>query len=96
MDQALRNIVRITGDGSLSLSDAVAMVTRNPARSTGAAVRKGQLAPGYDADLVLLDEALAVQATIRGGVLVYASEAWRELLSGIPAASAAPTSYDFP
>ena len=32
---------------------------------------KGRIAPGYDADLVLLDRDLSVRATIVGGQVVY-------------------------
>jgi N-acetylglucosamine-6-phosphate deacetylase len=87
MDQALRNVVRMTG---VSLSDAIGMLTRNPARAAGAANRKGQLAAGYDADLLLFDRALTLQATIRGGVLVYATDEWREWMAGIPTTLAEP------
>jgi N-acetylglucosamine-6-phosphate deacetylase len=87
MDQALRNVVEMTG---IALSDAVGMLTRNPAQAAGAAARKGLLAPGYDADLVLFDSALTLQATIRGGLLVYATDEWRERLAGIPAALPEP------
>jgi N-acetylglucosamine-6-phosphate deacetylase len=83
MDQALRNVVQMTG---VSLSEAVGMLTRNPARAAGASQRKGRLAAGYDADLLLFDGALTLQATIRGGALVYATNEWRERLAGIPAA----------
>jgi N-acetylglucosamine-6-phosphate deacetylase len=82
MDQALRNVVSMT---AVSLPAAVGMLTRNPARAVGAAARKGMLAPGYDADLALLDQRLAVQATIRGGVVIFASDEWRERLAGIVA-----------
>lgn len=83
MDQALRNILRLT---DLSPSDAVGMLTCNPAQAAGAAARKGRLAAGYDADLVLLDDNFTVQATIRGGRLVYATKEWRERLADIPSA----------
>ncbi len=87
MDQALRNVVSITG---ASLPEAVGMLTRNPAQAAGAGARKGLLAPGYDADLVLLDSALTLQATIRGGTLVYAADEWRARLAGISAAPVPP------
>jgi N-acetylglucosamine-6-phosphate deacetylase len=87
MDQALRNVVQWTG---ISLTDAVGMLTRNPARAAGTAGHKGRLAAGYDADLLLFDPDLTLQATIRGGVLVYATDAWRERLSGIPSALPEP------
>lgn len=80
MDQALRNVLEITG---VSLQDAVGMLTANPARAVGAGDRKGLLAPGYDADLLIFDAALMLQATIRGGAFVYATEEWLERLSSV-------------
>ena len=78
MDQALRNILQMT---DATLSQAIGMITRNPARSIRVAQRKGLLQPGYDADLVILDNDLRLGATICGGKLVHASGAWREVLA---------------
>ncbi|GIV96023.1 MAG: N-acetylglucosamine-6-phosphate deacetylase [Herpetosiphonaceae bacterium] len=83
MDQALRNIVRYTG---VSLHEAVGMLSLNPARSAGIADRKGMLRPGYDADLLIFDGDLHLQATICRGRLVFASESWRERLMMVPSA----------
>ena len=52
MDQAVRNAIKFLG---LGLRQAVAMASLNPARVLGADNRKGRIAEGYDADLVLLD-----------------------------------------
>jgi N-acetylglucosamine-6-phosphate deacetylase len=60
LDQALRNLVQVWG---IPLPNAVAMLTRNPARAAGAADRKGYLRPGFDADLLILDHRLHLQAT---------------------------------
>ena len=43
---------------------------RNPARLLG--LKKGELRPGYDADLILVDDRLNVRATWVGGELVKA------------------------
>ncbi len=80
MDQALRNVVSFAG---VSLGEAVAMLTRNPARSAGAADRKGLLEPGYDADLLILDGDLRLQATLCRGKLAFAAEPWRDRLAPI-------------
>lgn len=80
MEQALRNVIRFT---DLPLTDAIRMVTINPARSAGVADRKGLLQPGYDADLLLLDSELRLQATICRGRLAFATEEWRDRLSGL-------------
>ncbi len=81
MDQALRNACAIPG---ISLSAASGMLSRNPARSIRAADRKGLLAPGYDADLALLDAQLAPCATLCKGALVYATDEWAALLRPEP------------
>jgi N-acetylglucosamine-6-phosphate deacetylase len=75
MEQALRNVLRMTG---VALSQASAMVARNPARAAHAADTKGLLRPGYDADLIILDADLTLQATYCGGALAYATDAWRQ------------------
>ncbi len=80
MDQALRNVLTMTG---ISLSAAIGMLTRNPARAVGLADRKGMLAPGYDADLALLDQELRVQATVRAGTVTYATDRWGERLAAL-------------
>lgn len=68
MDRAVQNIVRLVG---LDLPTAVAMASLNPARLMGLAERKGSLAVGKDADLLILDEDLNVKTTIIGGEVVY-------------------------
>lgn len=78
MDQGLRNILAMTGT---SLPEAVGMLTRNPAHAAGVADRKGLLRAGYDADLLIMDSALTLQATFCGGELAYASETWRERMA---------------
>ena len=47
------------------LGDALAAATTTPARVLG--LRKGRIAPGYDADLVVLDPALRPTATYVAG-----------------------------
>lgn len=68
MDQALRNMLQFAG---LSLAQALPMLTRVPAASIGLADRKGSVAPGFDADIVVLDESHQVRMTIVGGNVVY-------------------------
>ncbi|HEY7019863.1 MAG TPA: N-acetylglucosamine-6-phosphate deacetylase [Ktedonobacterales bacterium] len=80
MDQALRNVLAMTG---LSLQEAVGMLTANPARAAGVGDRKGLLAPGYDADILIFDASLTLQATMRGGVFVWATDEWLERLSTV-------------
>ncbi|MBO0780581.1 MAG: N-acetylglucosamine-6-phosphate deacetylase, partial [Ktedonobacteraceae bacterium] len=78
MDQALRNVLQIT---DVSLSDAVRMLTLNPARAARVDNRKALLRAGYDADLLIFDSSLQLQATICRGSLAFATEAWQEQLN---------------
>jgi N-acetylglucosamine-6-phosphate deacetylase len=50
LDTGVRNLVQLVG---LPLEEALIPATRVPADVLG--LRKGRLAPGYDADIVLLD-----------------------------------------
>ena len=67
MEAAVRNMARHT---SAALGQALTMATLTPARVAVLAERKGSLAPGKDADLVLLDEEMSVRAVFLGGELV--------------------------
>jgi N-acetylglucosamine-6-phosphate deacetylase len=68
LDRALRNMISWTG---IPLEEAVYMTSRNAAESIGVAQRKGSIHPGYDADMVLLDDDLHISATFCEGKLVY-------------------------
>jgi N-acetylglucosamine-6-phosphate deacetylase len=72
MEQALINFMAATG---LTLAEAWPATSRTPARTLGLVHELGSLAPGYRADLVVLDEQLQVVATVVGGEVVYAREA---------------------
>jgi N-acetylglucosamine-6-phosphate deacetylase len=63
LDRALRNIVAL----GVSLAEAVRMLTLNPARLIGRDNTIGVLAPGADADLVLLDANLQIKAVMTRG-----------------------------
>lgn len=84
MDQAVRNIIEFTG---CSTVDALTASSRTPANAIGESQR-GSLRPGLVADLVLLDQHLAVQLTICAGRICYAAESAKhrvpdELLEGL-------------
>jgi N-acetylglucosamine-6-phosphate deacetylase len=68
MDAAVRNMARKVG---VSLPEAVRMASTNPARELGVADRKGNIAVGLDADLVLLDESFSVVRTWVEGQEVF-------------------------
>jgi len=71
LDLALRNVIRFTG---CNLEDALAMVTTTPAREMGVLDRKGKIAQGYDADIVLLNSDLGVEKTLVKGEVVYSKD----------------------
>lgn len=64
MDQALANAVEWLG---VTVEQAVAMASVNPARLLGLDDRKGAIAAGYDADLAVLDEDRQACCTMVGG-----------------------------
>lgn len=64
LDRAVRTIAGL----GIPLNDAVRMATLNPARLLSEERRKGVIAPGADADIVLLDENLAVRRVVCRGV----------------------------
>lgn len=68
MDQALRNVMMF---GAISLPVALPMATRVPAAAIGLKDSKGLIAPGFDADIVILDKSYNVQMTMVGGRVVY-------------------------
>ena len=72
MDEALRNVLAYTG---CTVPEAVRMAAATPARLVGEGGRKGRLASGYDADVVILSPELSVEAVYRGGLQVYSAGA---------------------
>lgn len=65
---AIRNLVERVG---LDPAVAVRMASLNPARALGLDAEVGRIAIGRVADLVAVDEAWSVQATVAGGSLAY-------------------------
>jgi beta-aspartyl-dipeptidase (metallo-type) len=61
---AIRDLVCEEG---LGLSDALRLVTQHPARALGLEARKGSLAPGKDADIVVMDAGLEVRHVFARG-----------------------------
>lgn len=68
--QALKNLVKFTGEGP---EKVLPLLTENPADLLGLP-RKGRIAPGCDADFVVLGEDLTVLRAIVGGRTVYTAE----------------------
>jgi N-acetylglucosamine-6-phosphate deacetylase len=71
LDACLRNLMAYTG---CAPAGALRTVTSTPAALLGLGDRKGLIAAGYDADLVLLDEAFEIVATVARGRVVYRAE----------------------
>jgi len=71
MERAVVNMMAATG---LPLVEALRMATVVPARVLGLGGHKGCLAPGYDADLVVLDGQCRVCQTVIGGDVLYSAE----------------------
>ncbi len=67
----LRNVIRIFGK---DLATASQVCSATPARLMG--LNKGHIAPGKDADLIILDRELNLLCTIAGGELAY--QKWEE------------------
>ncbi len=68
MDMNLRNVVQLAGIG---LADAIRSATWTPANLLAIHNKKGVLAPGKDADVVVLDEDLRVRLTMVAGRIVF-------------------------
>lgn len=68
LDDILRNLTAFTG---CTLGEALATVSTTPARLLGLDDHKGRIAPGYDADLVLLTPDMRVVETFVNGQSVF-------------------------
>ena len=68
LDQAFKNMVKSC---DVPMTQAARMASLNAARVLRLDHRKGVLAVGKDADIVVLDEGLDVEMTIFNGCIVY-------------------------
>lgn len=75
LNQMLQRLMAFT---DCPLDTAIKTVTENPARLLGLDDKKGTIAAGKDADLVILEEDLSVRATIIAGRIVFEDEATRQ------------------
>lgn len=69
-DRLVRNMISLA---DVPLIDAVRMMTSTPARIAGVSDRKGSLAKGKDADIVIFDEKINIETTLIKGRVVYTS-----------------------
>jgi N-acetylglucosamine-6-phosphate deacetylase len=68
LNKAVKNMVRLVG---VPLCDAVKMASLNPAKSAGIADRKGSIAVGKDADLILFNDEISIKKAFVGGIPTY-------------------------
>ncbi|MDQ0269050.1 N-acetylglucosamine-6-phosphate deacetylase [Cytobacillus purgationiresistens] len=71
MNEAVKNIIAFAGADAL---EAIQSASMNPAKNLGIYDRKGSIASGKDADLVVLDKHLNVVMTICRGEIGYSRE----------------------
>ena len=64
-------LVRLMRFTQCPLATAIRTVTENPARVLGLEKTKGRIAPGYDADMVILEKDLSVRTTLVAGQVVH-------------------------
>lgn len=76
-DQLVRNMVRLA---DVPLVDAVRMMTGTPAAIMKVSGRKGSLATGKDADILLFDNDINIDTVILNGEILHRSEAARSIL----------------
>jgi N-acetylglucosamine-6-phosphate deacetylase len=67
-DRLVRTMIRLAG---VSLAEAVRMMTLVPARIMKLDARKGSVATGRDADLVIFDDEINITHTIVEGKIIY-------------------------
>ena len=68
LDIAVRNTMQFSRK---PLEEIIPMVTTTPAREMGLSGTKGYIKPGYDADLILLDNEITIEKTIVNGQIVF-------------------------
>ncbi|HET7626977.1 MAG TPA: N-acetylglucosamine-6-phosphate deacetylase [Bacillales bacterium] len=73
MIDGVRNMVKYAG---CTVGDVIQMASANPAKQLGVYDRKGSLAAGKDADLVILDEHFEIVMTLCKGRVAYRREGW--------------------
>jgi N-acetylglucosamine-6-phosphate deacetylase len=65
------HLIRVMRSAGVPLHDCVRMMAATPAGVIGASKRKGSLAPGKDADLVLFDEGINVRLVMLRGKIAH-------------------------
>ncbi len=68
LDLNLKEMVNLVRNNILPLEDALRLITTNPAKNMKIK-RKGTLRPGFDADMVILNEQLEIDQVISMGII---------------------------
>ncbi|CAG9619943.1 N-acetylglucosamine-6-phosphate deacetylase [Sutcliffiella rhizosphaerae] len=71
MNEAVKNMISFSG---CTISEAIQMASTNPAKQLNLINKKGSIALGKDADIIILDENLDVKMTFCQGQLLYKGE----------------------
>ncbi|HRI20914.1 MAG TPA: N-acetylglucosamine-6-phosphate deacetylase [Panacibacter sp.] len=71
-DRLVRNMINMA---DVPLTEAVKMITATPARILNQAHKKGTLAAGKDADVVIFDKDITIETTLVKGKIVYNKKA---------------------
>ncbi len=67
-DRLVRTMIQMA---DVSLLDAVRMISHTPARIMQVENKKGSIAVGKDADIVIFDEDIHIKTTMVGGRVIY-------------------------
>ena len=70
-DRLVRTMIRMA---EVPIMDVIKMITATPARILDVSDKKGELAPGKDADIVIFDNEINTQMTIINGKIIYRRE----------------------
>lgn len=68
MDEAAKNMLKLNG---VTIRDIIKMSAENPAKQINIFDQKGSITVGKDADILLVDENLAIKYTICRGIIAY-------------------------
>ena len=69
-DRLIRTMINIA---QIPLEDALYMASKTPAEILGLK-GKGDILPGYDADIIIFDEEINIKKTIIGGKVVFSDK----------------------
>lgn len=68
LETAVRNVMKFAGK---PVEEVLPMATSVPAQEMGIASHKGMIEPGYDADLILMNQDFQVEKTLVNGKIVF-------------------------